>query len=225
MQRCFGLLPGFLAVDDGRPLDVIELGPSAGLNLCWSSYRYRYEAGGWGPEGSLLELTGGERPGPSAGLLAKRPAVRRRLGIDLHPVDVTSEHGARLLQCFVWADQAERLERLRRAIEVLRADPPELVQGDYVELLPEVLAQRDPDALTLVFQIASTPYVAEEGRRRIYAALSDAGRSGSLAFLNATRAAEGWEGDGYGLELQVWPGPRRHVGHLDFHGEWVSWQG
>ena len=116
-------------------------------------------------------------------------------------------------------------DRLRRAIEVLRADPPELVQGDYVELLPEVLAQRDPDALTLVFQIASTPYVAEEGRRRIYAALNDAGRSGSLAFLNATRAAEGWEDDGYGLEVQAWPAARRHVGHMDFHGEWVAWQG
>src|SRR5207244_2283320 len=116
-------------------------------------------------------------------------------------------------QCFVWADQAERLERLRRAIEVLRADPPELVQGDYVELLPEVLAQRDPDALTLVFQIASTPYVAEEGRRRIYAALSDAGRSGSLAFLNATRGAGGWAGDGYGIGMKVWPGARRTGGH------------
>jgi hypothetical protein len=225
VQRCFGLLPGFLTIDDGRPLDVIELGPSAGLNLCWASYCYRYEAGAWGPTDSALELTGDELPGPAAQLLAKRPAVRRRLGIDLHPVDVTSEHGARLLQCFVWADQTERLERLRRAIEVLRADPPELVQGDYVELLPEVLSQRDPDAQTIVFQIASTPYVAEEGRRRISAAFDAAGRSGSLAFLDATRAAEGWQGDGYGLELQVWPGARRQVGHMDFHGEWVAWQG
>jgi hypothetical protein len=231
VQRCFGLLPGFLSVADGRPLDVIELGPSAGLNLCWPSYRYRYEAGDWGPADSELELTGDELSGPSAELLAERPAVRRRLGIDLNPVDVTTEHGARLLQCFVWADQTRRLERLRRAIEALRRDPPELVQGDYVQLLPQVLAGRDLEALTVVFQIASTPYVAEEGRRRIYATLSDAGRKGSLAFLNATRPAETWQGDGYGLELQVWQGrasgevSRRIVGHMDFHGEWIAWQG
>jgi hypothetical protein len=231
VQRCFGLLPGFLAVADERPLDLIELGPSAGLNLCWAGFHFRYEAGGWGPEDSALELTGAERPGPPAELLARRPQVRRRLGIDLHPVDVTSEHGARLLQCFVWADQTSRLERLRRAIEVLRVDPPELVQGDYVELLPQVLAERDPDALTVVFQIASTPYVAEEGRRRIVAALRQAGRSGGLAFLNATKPAPDWRGEGYGLELQAWPGRAsgevsfRHVGHMDFHGEWIAWQG
>jgi len=225
VQRCFGLVPGFLALGDGRPLDVIELGPSAGLNLCWDRYRYRYEAGPWGPEGSALELTGGEQPGPPAELLAVTPQVRRRIGIDLHPVDVTSEEGAGLLECFVWADQTERLERLRRAIEVLRREPPELVQGDYVELLPAVLAERDPDALTVVFQIASTPYVAEEGRRKVYAALAEAGRKGSLAFLNATRPDEGWRGDGYGLELQTWPGRRRYVAHLDFHGEWIAWRG
>jgi hypothetical protein len=225
VQRCFGLMPGFLALAEERPLDVIELGPSAGLNLCWDRYRYRYEARPWGPEDSPLELSGGERPGPPGELLAVSPRVRRRIGIDLRPVDVTTEEGARLLECFVWADQVERLDRLRNAIEVLRRDPPELVQGDYVELLPQVLAERDPDALTVVFQIASTPYVTEDGRRRVYAALAAAGRDGSLAFLNATRPADGWRGDGYGLELQRWPGRRRYVAHLDFHGEWIAWRG
>jgi hypothetical protein len=225
VQRCYGLLPGFLLLGDGRPVDLIELGPSAGLNLCWDRYRYRYEAGSWGPEGSALELTGGERPGPPASLLTVQPRVRRRLGIDLNPVDVTSEDAARLLECFVWADQTERLERLRRAVAVLREDPPELVQGDYVDVLPQVLAGRDPDALTVVFQIASTPYVAEEGRRRLYTELAQAGRDGSLAFLNATRPDADWHGEGYGLELQTWPGERRHVGHLDFHGEWLAWRG
>jgi hypothetical protein len=225
VQRCFGLLPAFLTLDGERPLDVIELGPSAGLNLCWHRYRYRYAAGRWGPESAALELCGAERPGPRAELLARRPQVRRRLGIDLEPVDVTTEEGSRLLQCFVWAGQTERLERLRRAIEVLREDPPELVRGDYVELLPGLLAERDPDALTVVFQIASTAYLADGERKRLYAALGEAGREGSLAFLNATRAAPGFADDCYGLQLRVWPGEPRYVGHMDFHGEWVSWQG
>jgi len=231
VQRCFGLLPGFLTLGDERPLDVIELGPSAGLNLCWDRYRYRYEAGSWGPADSALELTGEERPGPPRSLLERRPVVRRRRGIDLNPLDVSTEQGARLLECFVWADQRERLERLRQAIEALRRDPPELIQGDYVELLPRLLGERDPGTLTVVFQIASTQYLTEEGRRRLYAALGEAGGRGPLAFLNATKPDAGWQGDGYGLELQVWPGRgsgevrRRYVGHLDYHGEWVAWRG
>src|SRR5205823_997409 len=32
VQRSWALLPAFLSVSDGRPLDLLELGPSAGLN-------------------------------------------------------------------------------------------------------------------------------------------------------------------------------------------------
>ena len=124
------------------------------------------------------------------------------------------------------------LERLAAINAAARRDPrvPAITlctgrQAPYVELLAQLLADRDRESLTIVFQIASTPYVAEEGRRRIHTALRDAGRGGSLAFLNATRPAQGWQRDGYGLELQAWPGERRHIGHLDFHGEWLSWQG
>ena len=116
VQRAWALLPGFLTVADGRPLDLLELGPSAGLNLVWDRYGYRYSTGSWG-EADLV-LTGADRIPPPAELLAREVEVRTRRGIDLSPVDVTTEHGARLLQAFVWADQTERLDRLRRAIEV-----------------------------------------------------------------------------------------------------------
>ena len=33
VQRAWALLPGFLSVADGRPFDLLELGPSARLNL------------------------------------------------------------------------------------------------------------------------------------------------------------------------------------------------
>ena len=59
-------------------------------------------------------------PTPSV-LLEVSPRVVRRVGIDLAPIDVTTDEGARLLQCFVWAGQDERFERLTRAIEAVRA--------------------------------------------------------------------------------------------------------
>jgi hypothetical protein len=224
--RCFALLPAFLllARASRRRVDLLELGPSGGLNLLVDRYGYRYRRGDWGAADAAVVLTGGEIGPVPADLLGIDLPIGRRRGIDLNPVDLSTDEGVRLLTSFVWADQWHRLERLRRAIEVARAEPPELVRGDYVELLPQLLAERDPDALTVVFQIASTPYVAEDGRRRLYAALARAGRDGSLAFLNATRPEPGWRGDGYGLELQQWPGRRRYVAHLDFHGEWVSWR-
>ena len=59
--------------------------------------------------------------------------MRGRIGIDRSPIDVTTEDGARLLRSFVWAGQEGRMERLDRAIEAVREDPPQLVTGDYVE--------------------------------------------------------------------------------------------
>ena len=129
VQRAWALLPAFLSVADGRPFDLLELGPSAGLNLLWDRYRYVYSTGVWGE--SELELAGDDRVPPPAPLLRRRVEVARRRGIDLNPVDATSEHGARLLQAFVWPDQTGRLERLRRAIDVVREDPPALQRCSF----------------------------------------------------------------------------------------------
>jgi len=63
VQRCTMLLPTFLAATaaTGLPLELIELGPSAGLNLLVDRYRYRYANGSFGPADALLELTVEER--------------------------------------------------------------------------------------------------------------------------------------------------------------------
>jgi hypothetical protein len=219
VQRSWGILPGFLSLTDGRPFDLLELGPSAGLNLLWDRYRYRYSTGMWGE--SVLELAGDDRVPPPAELLARRVEVARRRGIDLSPIDATTEHGARLLQSFVWADQTVRLERLRRAIDVLRDDPPQLTRGDYVEALPVLLADRVPATQLVVFQTASTMYVQEEGLRRLAAVLREASLVEPLTVLTTGPSPND---DGYGLEVERLPdGGRTRVAIFDFHGEWLEW--
>jgi hypothetical protein len=219
VQRSWALLPGFLTVADGRPLDLLELGPSAGLNLMWDRYAYRYSTGTWGS--GPLELTGEDRVPPPAELLARHVTVSRRRGVDLNPVDVTTPHGARLLQAFVWADQTQRLERLRRAIEVAREDPPELMRGDYVELLPALLRDRREETQLVVFQTASTMYLDRGAPARMRAALHEAARAGPLVYLTTGGAPDE---DGFALELERYPdGRRSRLGVFDFHGEWLDW--
>ena len=219
VQRAWALLPGFLSVADGRPFDLLELGPSAGLNLVWDRYRYRYATGTWG-HGSL-ELAGNDRTPPPAELLQRSVAVARRRGIDLNPVDATTEHGARLLQAFVWADQADRLERLRRAIEEVRADPPELMRGDYVESLPALLRDRREGTQLVVFQTASTMYVERGGMDRVWDALEQASRDEPLVYLGTGHAPND---QGFALDVERYPdGELRRLGVFDFHGEWLDW--
>ena len=228
VQRCFALLPAFLTLareHGAEPLDLLELGPSAGLNLLWDRYAYSYARGGWGS--SRLVLGGEERRPVPARVLATEAAVGRRRGIDLNPVDVTTEHGARLLRAFIWPGRKERAARLDKAIAILRDDPPELVRGDYVELLPAFLAERSDEALTVVFQTASTGYIGSERRAELRSLLEEAGRDGPLGWVSTRAAEERQESrdDSYELEVALWPGgERRFLLRCDFHGNWVEWQ-
>lgn len=138
-------------------------------------------------------------------------------------VDVTTDEGALLLRSFVWADKRERLDRLDQAIEALRQDPPELVRGDFVELVPAYLDRRRDDALMVVMQIASAGYVDEEGRRRLRAAYTAAGEDGPLALVSTGPPADGSDYF-YGLWITLWPGGESElVAHADFHGAWLEW--
>jgi hypothetical protein len=226
VQRSWVLVPLFLRVAQrtgAETFDLVELGPSAGLNLVWDRYHYRYAAGEWGADDASLRLEGEERRPVPGALLELRPSVERRIGIDRAPIDVRSDEGARLLRSFVWAGQTERLQRLDRAIEALRADPPELIRGDFVERLPAVLAEQPRDRLTVVFQTAAWGYVGDEARMRLRASLDAAGSARPLAFVSTGKPRT--EKDCWGLRIVYWPGgDREFAGHADFHGSWLQWE-
>jgi hypothetical protein len=227
VQRSWMLLPCFLEAARrarAETVDLIELGPSAGLNLVWDRYRYVYDAGAWGPTASPLVLSGDERRRVPRDMLDVRLRVRSRVGVDRSPIDVTTDDGARLLKAFVWPDQAWRLELLDRAIEALRADPPELLRGDVVDELPGLLRARRADALTLVFQTVVLAYLDRDGVRRIYAALDEAAADGAPLAYVGTHAPAPDVHTYHSLALRVWPGERELVADADFHGAWIDWR-
>ena len=230
VQRCWPLLPAFLTVIRPRPLALVELGPSAGLNLYWDRYRYRYGDARWGPEDAPLELEGVARDGPPGRLFEREVTVTSRIGIDRSPVDLRDEEEALLLQAFVWADQKHRLERLRRAIDLVRREPPRLERADYVERLPALLAERDLDLLTIVYHSASTMYLAAEDRALLRAAIEDDGERGSLARVEYElvevdgRPDTGFER--FALDVTTYPSrEHRRVARADGHGNRMTWLG
>ena len=221
VRRAWALLPGLLSTGAAR-IDVLELGASAGLLLAFDRYAYRYRAGSWGE--SDLVLGGDDRGGPPAELIGRRLEVGRRRGVDLNPIDVCSDADARLLQAFVWPDQTERLARLQLAVEIVRAAPPELVRGDYVELLPALLRERTDDALTVVFNSVSTTYLAEERYQELLSTLARAGAEAPLAWLSLESPRGETRYEGTALELTTWPGAQvRRLARVDFHCEWLEW--
>lgn len=226
VQRCFALLPIFLTVARiaDRPVDLIELGASAGLNLLWDRYRYRYASGTWGSEAADLELSGEERGAVPADLLTQAVTVRHRVGIDLRPLDVRSPDDIRLLRVFT---ARHRQDRLMRAVAIARQDPPTLMRGDYLDLLPDLLAERDDAAMTVVYQTLSAVYLSDEQRALLRTIVDEAGAAGPLAYIwTPTPEEHGQRRGDYPIELAIWPGPeRRFIARMENHGEWIDWIG
>ena len=225
VQRCAALLPGFLTAvaRDPRPVELVELGASGGLNLSWDRYAYRYGERRWGLPDAPLELRAELRGNLPAGLFDLEVDVRGRRGIDRAPIDVTTPDGERLLLSFVWADQPERLERARRAVRTLREEPPQLLRGDYLELLPSVLDVASPDALVLVWSSASTEYLSDDDWARLAAMIADAGAQRPVAWLEL-EPERGAAKDEFVLDLRQWPGGEHtRLANAHYHGAWVEW--
>ena len=237
VQRCFALVPILLSIarTTRKPLDLLELGTSGGLNLCCDRYRYHYQAGEWGAQSSELELTGNEAPDAHVpeDLLRQQVEIRRRRGIDLNPVDVRTDEGVRLLECFLLGD-SRRVERLRRAAAVARSSSLELIRGDYLEIVPELLKSRNGDALTVVFQTFSTIYLPLDAPERLNRLISEAGREMPLAWISTptpeeqgqTRQESLGDVEAYPIELTMWPGgERRTVARISNAGDSLQWIG
>ncbi|MFJ6137621.1 DUF2332 domain-containing protein [Kitasatospora sp. NPDC092286] len=166
--RCASLLPLLAALP--QPLALIEVGASAGLCLYPDRYRYRYDGRpefGPGDGPATLECaTSGPVPFP-----ARLPEVVWRAGVDLNPLDVRDEEDVRWLEALVWPEQTARLERLRGAVRIARADPPELVRGDLNETVRELVARAPEGATPVVFHSAVLSYLPPEAREEFAATM------------------------------------------------------
>jgi hypothetical protein len=156
------LLP-VLSLIDG-PIALLEVGASAGLCLYPELYSYSYDGvridPATGPSGVLLECetTGGP---PLPGVM---PQIVWRAGLDLNPLDVDDPDDALWLETLIWPEQAERLTRLRAAMELVRAERPRIVQGDALAGLPALVAEAPPGATLVIVTSAAIVYLPADVR-------------------------------------------------------------
>jgi len=226
VARSLCLVGGFLTVaaETGLPLRCLELGASAGLNMNWDRFGYRFGEGEtWGDLGGPVQLygdwTGGAPP---------RPAVEviERLGCDQNPIDVRDPDLALRLQSYVWADQAVRLARLRGAIALKRETGGTPVRADAADWT-EAHAHPAPGLATVVYHSVFIQYPPAEIQARIRAAIAAAGAAATaeapLAWLSMEPDPENLAG-AMEVRLTLWPGGEdRLLARVHPHGASVAW--
>jgi hypothetical protein len=225
VRRAGALLPGFLTIARlfGKPLVLSEVGASAGLNLHWDRYAYRLGAFAWG-SASSVELTPDWKgpPPPDAEV-----AIAGRAGCDLNPLDPSSIDDRERLASYIWADQADRLERAGNALDIAARTGMKVDRADAIEWLAKRLSQRHAGCVHVVYHSIAWQYFPEalKAKGELLIATAGAGATQDAPLARLQMEADG-NSDGAALTLQVWPtGERHEIGRADFHGRWVRWRG
>jgi hypothetical protein len=225
------LLPGLLAIarESGPRLDLHEIGASAGLNLLFDRFHYRYADAEWGDPKSPVRLAPDVRGAtpPLGGALS----VRSRSGCDIAPIDIGDPAARLRLRSYVWADQAMRLARLDAALAIAAEFPPRLVRADAAGFIAEALAARSGSNSFVLTHSIMWQYLADAAKAAIAAHMEQAGAEATEAApVYWLRLEPLTAGDAFAtLSLRRWPGTRepggetRHLAYCDYHGRWIEW--
>jgi hypothetical protein len=222
VARSAALFGGFLqvALETGRPLRILEIGASAGLNLRWDHYRYERGTLSWGNPASPVRLGWSEGCPP----LETYPLIVDRRGCDLRPIDPCSREGQLTLMSYVWPDQVSRMELLRAALQIAPKVAATVDEADGLEWLGRQLRIGQSDVATVVFHSLFTQQLGGKKRRQLHDYMVRAGakatKSSPLAWLQMER---GGKGTAF-VRLVTWPDGRdRLVAQATLHGSGVRW--
>ena len=223
--RSSTLMTGLLEIvaRHGPKLEILEIGSSAGLNLLIDRFRIDLPGISTGPATSTVRLTPEWRGPPPP---ATAPEIVRIRGVDIAPIDATTESGADRLLAYCWADHTQRIERLAHALALLRAHPPMLEQGDAPDWVEARLNEPQAEGVTrvLMHSIVWT-YIAPDGQARITSAMeaaaarATADRPLAWVHVEADRTVHQ-----HVLTIRSWPGHGNPVviARAHAHGFWVE---
>lgn len=215
------LMSGLLVVADlfPQPMELLELGASAGLNLLLDLYGYDLGGVRAGDPDSPLRLRPDWKGAPPPDAPVE---VRKRRGVDLNPLDARRD-GDRLL-AYVWPDQARRLAQLESALAIAAEDPPEVEEGEAADWLEARLAEPQPAGVSrVVLHSIAFHYFPEETRARIAAAVEEAGARATPEAPLAWLRYEFDPDDRAALRLRTWPGEDRLLAYCHPHGAQMEW--
>ncbi|HYD73404.1 MAG TPA: DUF2332 domain-containing protein [Candidatus Binatia bacterium] len=224
VRRSIALLAGFLTFAETwqGPIDLLEIGASAGLNVNWDRFRYRTQSWSWGGESPVEIDTNWSGATPP---VEAQPNIRHRAACDLNPLDINDPYQLLRLRSYIWPDQPERLARFDGAVELARQSHVKVERADAGEWLKQKLKARAPGAATIVYHSIFLQYPPRETRAAIVGAIREAGEAATpeapLAWVRLEPEALT---DGVRdsvrmvVDLTTWPGgERRILAYTDGH--------
>jgi len=225
IRRCNAIYPALchIASRTGLPLQLSELGASAGLNLLVEHYSYKFADSVFGHPDSPVKLAP-EWKGTLPPLLDVEIVERR--GCDLRPFDLLSDDDRIRLQSYIWPDQADRMDRLRAAMEMSKQHDCHVDRSDAAEWVAARLENRQGNCAHVVYHTIAWQYFPDAVKAQATGSIEAAGRRATekTPLFWLSMEADG-KHPGASLRQVRWPrGEANELARVDFHGRWIDWQ-
>ncbi|MBK5350421.1 DUF2332 domain-containing protein [Bacillus sp. TH44] len=222
VRRCAYLYPSFCYIFNkvNKPLALIEIGTSAGLQLFWDQYRYSYGTEEvYGNTQSNVHLTSEIRGENMPNLLKQSPPVVERIGLDLHVNNLNDEEDYLWLRALIWPEHKERLELFDQAATLVKEKSVQLIEGDGVALLPAIANQIREDAVICIFHTHVANQIPENVKHTLEKQIKEIGAKRDVFHLYNNM----WDRD---LHIDYYINGNEYcetVGETEGHGGWFSW--
>ncbi len=224
VRRCAYLYPVFCAIyqKTNRPLSLVEIGTSAGLQLLWDKYSYSYgDDHVFGEVESSLHLTSEIREGHKPPLKEQSPPIHSRVGIDLNIVDLNQEEEYLWLKALIWPEHSDRLANLENAVKQFRMNPPQLIEGDGIALLDEYVLKKDEGKGALcIFHTHVANQIPEQSKHQLMEKVKKIGESRDVFHIYNNMWDRQLHLD-YVMNGEFY---QEIIGQTDGHGRWFDWK-
>lgn len=225
VRRSICLVGGFLEVAraTGLPLRCFEIAASAGLNLSWDRFHYRLGETTWGDPSAAVDLDS-DWTGPPPPIDA-RVDVIERAACDRRPSGLATEAERRRLMAYIWADQTDRLARLRAAIAVALKNGVEVEAADAADWVRARVAPKAGMA-TVLYHSVFWQYMSAAKQAELEALIREVGATAAadapFAWLSMEPAPDNMAV--MQVRLVLWPGGETRVlAEVHPHGASVKW--
>ncbi|MEL3971506.1 DUF2332 domain-containing protein [Rossellomorea oryzaecorticis] len=220
VRRCAYLYPAFCYMYERaeKPLALIEIGTSAGLQLAWDQYQYQYnhQETTFGNASSEVKVTSEIAGHTFPHLHSVPPPVSSRTGYDLH---INEEQDFPWLLALIWPEHTERRDLFTSAAKMTKEVDIEFIEGDGVERFPDKINEITADNAICIFHTHVANQIPESSKRELQAKIKEIGKNHDIFHLYNNMWDRLLHLDCYinGIE------ERYVIGDTDGHGKWFQW--
>jgi hypothetical protein len=227
VRRCSYLYPSFCFIYSQvkKPLSLIEIGTSAGLQLLWDKYCYSYGDNViYGDLASDVHISSEIRGNNKPFLLPKSPPVASRLGIDLHVNDLSNSEDLLWIKSLIWPEHKERVQLFEKAASCFKKQSVKLsvklIEGDGIALLTDIALQIPENTAICIFHTHVANQIPENAKCELMNNIRMLGKNRDVFHLYNNM----WDRD---LHLDYFIDGREYneiVAETDGHARWFKWK-